>query len=110
MIVRFSDVSEFIEELRENRKDNSVYGGIIRVTRKFDTWPDIPTIYNIYVVATYKMDDVIVRLNVYCGDTFNEEHTKKADQEGEKIIAKLKKASADLGLSYRAGMYQLTDK
>jgi hypothetical protein len=110
MIVRFSDVSEFIEELRENRKDNSIYAGIIRVTRKFNPWPDTSTIFNIYVVATYKMDDVIVRLDVYCGDTFLDEHTKKADQEGEKIIAKLKKVSTELGLRYRAGMYQLTDK
>ena len=108
MIVRFSDVSEFIEELRKNK--STIYSGIIRVTRKFDHWQDIPKIYNIYVVATYKIDDVIVRLDVYCGDTFNEEHTKKADQEGDKIIAKLKKASADLGLSYRGGMYQLTNK
>jgi hypothetical protein len=108
MIVRFSDVSEFIEELRKNK--SGIYGGILRVTRKFDHWPDIPKIYNIYVVATYKIDDVIVRLDVYCGDTFNEEHTKKADQEGDKIISKLKKASIDLGLSCRAGMYQLTDK
>ena len=108
MIVRFSNESEFIEELQKSK--SSIYGGILRVTRKFDPWPDVPRIYNIYVVATYKMDDVIVRLDVYCGDTFYEEHTKKADEKGNKIIAKLKKASTDLGLSYRAGMYQLTDK
>ena len=108
MIVHFSEVAEFIEELQKNK--STIDSGILRVTRRFIPWPDIPRIYNISVVATYKMGDVIVRLDVYCGDTFNEEHTKKADQEGEKIIAKLKKASADFGLSYRAGMYQLTDK
>ena len=108
MIVRFSNVSEFIEELRKNK--SGMYGGILRVTRKFDHWPDIATIYHVYVVATYKIDDIIVRLDVYCGDTFTEEQTEKAEQEGDKIIAKLKKASTDLGLSYRSGMYQLTDK
>ena len=98
MMVRFSDESEFIEELRKN--NGVINGNILRVTRKFDNWPDIPKIFNISVVATYKMDDVIVRLDVYCGDTFNDEHTKKAEQEGDKIISKLKKVSSELGLSY----------
>jgi hypothetical protein len=108
MIVRFSDVSEFIEELQKD--PGAVDRGILRVTRKFDPWPDIPKIFNISVVATYKSGDVIVRLDMYSGDTFNDEHTKKANQEGDKIIAKLKKVSDELELKYRAGMYQLTDK
>ena len=108
MIVRFSNEQEFIEELQKNK--SSIYGGILRVTRNFKPWPDTSGIFNISVVATYKVDDILVRLDIYCGDTFNEERTEKADQEGDKIIAKLEKASTELGLDCRAGMYQLTDK
>ena len=110
--VRFSDVDEFVEELRFSR--DVVRGGIVRVTGLFRASEAMPGTRAASLVATALLEGgLLLRLDTPCGrlwgdgkDAASAETRERLEALRERVLA----ACRELGLETRAGIYELPGK
>lgn len=103
MQVNFTDVDEFLDELRKDA--GAVDRGIVRVTHLYRTTL-LPMIRS-FVVATARVGDTVLQLEIGCGELLGHgggEHNDKTHASAAKIKAELEAGAHQLGLEVRAGM------
>lgn len=108
MRVRFSDVDEYLEELRKDAP--LVDRKILRLTNSFQARSFSPHIHTLTVMATARVNDSVVVLEASCGDLWgqsvpDEETLGRADA----IHSRIKQTAADLELEVRAGLLVSAD-
>ncbi len=104
MTVRFNATDEYLAELAQNVERMPVK--ILRVTKRARM---IPGSERMFVTATHRIGDEIIRLDRYIGML---KGVKAEDdplyRKAEAVINSLEKTAKELGLEFRAGMYDET--
>lgn len=104
MTVKFNATEEYVNELEKNAP--VVHRKIVRVTKRAQITNMYP-IQRMYVTATYVAEGDIIRLDRYVGDLQGDKRTDDAlYRKADAIINSIEKASKELGLEPRAGMYE----
>jgi hypothetical protein len=105
MYVLFQTIQQFLDEIETSV--HSIHGAAVRVTGFAAYRQDLPTMVRVTVVATARIDDVIVRLDRFCGDYLRGDAERESrvkeleDGAHAAITAKCK----SLGLAVRAGLW-----
>lgn len=102
MTVKFNATEEYIEEMSNNVNQMPVK--ILRITKRARL---IPNAERLFITATHRRNDEIIRLDRYVGELVG----VKADdaptyRKAEAIMNALEKIARELGLEVRAGMYE----
>lgn len=102
--VRFTDVDEFLAELRIDQ--DHIVRGIVRVTNRWKRADSLP-LMSLTVVASFQTSDAVVLLESGCGSFMpglgEEEQTRAvATKRREQIEALVK----ELGHEVRAGVFE----
>lgn len=104
--VKFNVVDEFLDEIKREFEGRPIPPyTILRVTNLLRPIPNLGPIQSLFIVATIKIREDIIRLEQYCGQIWgiggqDEATLKKA----EGIYDKIKKACQRLEI--RAGVYE----
>lgn len=103
--VKFNSVEEFLEELEKER--GNIRLNIVRLTNVWSPIPNLAPIRALSVVATAKVKEDIIRLNRYCGQIWDIEHTDKDTYDrAEAVHKRIEEAAEKLGLEVRAGVWE----
>lgn len=101
MTVKFHSTEEYNEEMVKNAPE--IHRNIVRVTKRARF---SGTLQRLYITATHRVGDEIIRLDRYVGELQQE---KKADdalyRKADAIMNALEKTAKQAGLETRAGMY-----
>ena len=110
MIVKFSNVDEFIGELREEK--NHVDRSIVRVTQR-SSYKESPSILNLSIIATCIIKNQIVIFEHFCGQIFstsNDSISQKVRDQAREISEEVETKVKELGLFVRIGIIEEGDK
>lgn len=109
--VKFTSAGEFIDELNKEFGESANAPipvlNILRLTNLFSPIPNLAPIRSLTVVATFKVRGEIIRLNRYCGQIWDIEHTDEDTyQRAEAVHKQIKEATSSLGIEVRAGIWE----
>ena len=107
--IKFSHQDEFINEisLEFGRLPAPPPFTLLRLTNLYKAIPNLAPIRRLFVVATIKVGDDIVRLERDCGDIWSiEEQDKKAFERAKLIHNEIERACEGLGIEVRAGVIE----
>lgn len=116
IIVRFNDVTEFLEELRRNLCGSAdlFVMAPLRVTQQFRQNSKYPIVHDVSVIAGYLLDihkaphlANLVELRHYCGDALSGEPAEQnaACKRAAGLVDQITKFAEELGLAVRAGQF-----
>jgi hypothetical protein len=103
-IAQFGDHEEFLKEM-ENDREMILYG-IVRLTKLYRPMQP-PPLRSLFVVATYRVRDYMVRLERYVGIAPSVPGYNKEDVEekADRIIHTIAEVAKRLGLDVRPGIF-----
>lgn len=104
---KFSDVTEFLEELGKDRE--LVARRIVRVTGMTRGVKDSPNIRHLFVVATAlvtdELSETIIQLDAYCGQVWGiESQDAPVFAQTKKVQQQIQDGCQALGLEVRDGL------
>jgi len=104
-VIRFCVLEEFLDELEKDA--DQVERGIVRLTNRYRPRQDISAVRFLSVVATARVGQDILRLEVPCGQLFGiDPHDKEAVEKAEAIRGIIRRTCERLGLEVRAGVLE----
>jgi len=104
MTVRFNATDEYIDEMKKNVERMPVK--ILRITKRARL---IPGAERMFITATHRIEDEIIRLDRYVGELRGAKMDDAPTyRKAEAIMNSLEKTAKELGLEVRAGMYDET--
>ena len=113
MIVRFSVVEEFLDELRHEQKE--VEDRIVRVTFRYEQSKEVPFLFYMSVVAGFIVRGTLIELKQPCGDVLKEPPATegnartraKAEQIAQQIENVIVALNRDgMGFALRRGVFE----
>jgi len=107
MIIKFTDPSEFLQEVEKDRP--YIERKIVRLTTHWIPSKASPSIFLVSVVSTAKLEwGDIIRLEKFVGDYWRglEKENKGTLQKKDEIYHQIEEACKQLDLEVRAGVYE----